>query len=69
MVTESLTGVEKELKQLMSLKKQDTLIALKDVTDNHDLMIITQYGNILRSPVSGIKSYGKSHSGRKIDKS
>jgi DNA gyrase subunit A len=42
------------------------LIALKDVTDNHDLMIITQFGNILRSPVSALRVMGRATQGVRL---
>jgi len=42
------------------------LIALKDVTDNHDLMIITQFGNILRSPVSALRIMGRATQGVRL---
>jgi DNA gyrase subunit A len=39
---------------------------LKDVTDNHDLMIITQFGNILRSPVSALRVMGRATQGVRL---
>jgi DNA gyrase subunit A len=47
-------------------EKTGTLIALKDVTDNHDLMIITQFGNILRSPVSALRVMGRATQGVRL---
>ncbi len=46
--------------------KTGSLIALKDVTDNDDLMIITQYGNILRSPVSALRVMGRATQGVRL---
>jgi len=36
------------------------------VTDNHDLMIITQFGNILRSPVSALRVMGRATQGVRL---
>jgi DNA gyrase subunit A len=47
-------------------EKTGPLIALKDVTDNHDLMIITQFGNILRSPVSALRVMGRATQGVRL---
>ena len=35
-------------------------------TDNHDLMIITQSGNILRSPVSALRVMGRATQGVRL---
>ena len=36
------------------------------MTDNHDLMIITQFGNILRSPVSALRVMGRATQGVRL---
>jgi DNA gyrase subunit A len=56
----------KGVKTINITDKTGTLIALKDVTDNHDLMIITQYGNILRIPVSGLRVMGRATQGVRL---
>ena len=56
----------KGVKTINITEKTGTLIALKDVTDNHDLMIITQFGNILRSPVSALRVMGRATQGVKL---
>ena len=56
----------KGVKTINITDKTGHLIALKDVTDNHDLMIITQYGNILRSPVSALRVMGRATQGVRL---
>jgi DNA gyrase subunit A len=56
----------KGVKTINVTEKTGSLIALKDVTDNHDLMIITQYGNILRSPVSALRVMGRATQGVRL---
>ena len=56
----------KGVKTINVTGKTGTLIALKDVTDNHDLMIITQFGNILRSPVSALRVMGRATQGVRL---
>jgi DNA gyrase subunit A len=56
----------KGVKTINVTEKTGFLIALKDVTDNHDLMIITQYGNILRIPVSGLRVMGRATQGVRL---
>jgi DNA gyrase subunit A len=56
----------KGVKTINITDKTGCLIALKDVTDNHDLMIITQYGNILRSPVSALRVMGRATQGVRL---
>ena len=56
----------KGVKTINITEKTGTLIALKDVTDNHDLMIITQFGNILRSPVSALRVMGRATQGVRL---
>lgn len=56
----------KGVKTINITEKTGKLIALKDVTDNHDLMIITQYGNVLRSPVSSLRVMGRATQGVKL---
>ncbi len=56
----------KGVKTINITEKTGYLIALKDVTDNHDLMIITQFGNILRSPVSALRVMGRATQGVRL---
>jgi DNA gyrase subunit A len=56
----------KGVKTINVTEKTGLLIALKDVTDNHDLMIITQFGNILRSPVSALRVMGRATQGVRL---
>jgi DNA gyrase subunit A len=56
----------KGVKTINVTEKTGDLIALKDVTDNHDLMIITQFGNILRSPVSALRVMGRATQGVRL---
>ena len=56
----------KGVKTINITDKTGTLIALKDVTNNHDLMIITQFGNILRSPVSALRVMGRATQGVRL---
>ena len=56
----------KGVKTINVTEKTGVLIALKDVTDNHDLMIITQFGNILRSPVSALRVMGRATQGVRL---
>jgi len=56
----------KGVKTINITGKTGELVALKDVTDNHDLMIITQAGNILRIPVSGIRLMGRATQGVRL---
>ena len=56
----------KGVKTINITEKTGSLIALKDVTDQHDLMIITQYGNILRCPVSSLRIMGRATQGVRL---
>ena len=56
----------KGVKTINVTEKTGLLIALKDVTDNHDLMIITQSGNILRSSVSALRVMGRATQGVRL---
>ncbi|TFG44565.1 MAG: DNA gyrase subunit A [Bacteroidia bacterium] len=56
----------KGVKTINITEKTGSLIALKDVTDKDDLMIITQYGNILRSPVSALRVMGRATQGVRL---
>ncbi len=56
----------KGVKTINITEKTGSLIALKDVTDNHDLMIITQSGNILRSPVLALRIMGRATQGVRL---
>jgi len=54
------------VKTINVTEKTGPLIALKDVTDSHDLMIITQFGNILRSSVSALRVMGRATQGVRL---
>jgi DNA gyrase subunit A len=56
----------KGVKTINITEKTGSLIALKDVSDNDDLMIITQFGNILRSPVSALRVMGRATQGVRL---
>ena len=56
----------KGVKTINVTEKTGSLIALKDVTDSHDLMIITQFGNILRSPVQALRVMGRATQGVRL---
>jgi len=56
----------KGVKTINITDKTGSLIALKDVTDSDDLMIITQYGNILRSPVLALRVMGRATQGVRL---
>jgi DNA gyrase subunit A len=56
----------KGVKTINITEKTGSLIALKDVTDNHDLMIITQLGNVLRLPVSSLRIMGRATQGVRL---
>ncbi len=56
----------KGVKTINITDKTGSLIALKDVSDNDDLMIITQLGNILRSPVSALRVMGRATQGVRL---
>ncbi len=56
----------KGVKTINITEKTGFLIALKAVTDKHDLMIVTQFGNILRIPVSRIRLMGRATQGVKL---
>jgi DNA gyrase subunit A len=56
----------KGVKTINITEKTGSLIALKDVSDTDDLMIITQYGNILRSPVSALRVMGRATQGVRL---
>jgi DNA gyrase subunit A len=56
----------KGVKTINITEKTGSLIALKDVSDNDDLMIITQFGNILRSSVSALRVMGRATQGVRL---
>jgi DNA gyrase subunit A len=56
----------KGVKTINITEKTGPLIALKGVTDNHELMIITQFGNILRSPVKALRVMGRATQGVRL---
>jgi DNA gyrase subunit A len=56
----------KGVKTINITDKTGSLIALKDVSDNDDLMIITQAGNILRSPVADLRVMGRATQGVRL---
>jgi DNA gyrase subunit A len=56
----------KGVKTINITDKTGSLIALKDVSDKDDLMIITQAGNILRSQVSDLRVMGRATQGVRL---
>ena len=56
----------KGVKTINVTEKTGKLIALKDVSDQNDLMIITQGGNILRIPVSALRVMGRATQGVRL---
>ena len=56
----------KGVKTINITEKTGNLIALKDVTDNDDLMIITQSGTTLRIPVSELRVMGRATQGVRL---
>lgn len=56
----------KGVKTINVTDKTGKLIALKDVSDQYDLMIITQAGNILRIPVSSLRVMGRATQGVRL---
>lgn len=58
--------MQKGLKQLTSPKKTGSLIAIKDVTDENDLMIINKSGITIRVGVSNIRLAGRATQGVKL---
>jgi DNA gyrase subunit A len=56
----------KGVKTINITDKTGKLIALKDVNDQYDLMIITQAGNILRIPVSALRVMGRATQGVRL---
>ena len=56
----------KGVKTINVTDKTGFLITLKDVSDKDDLMIITQAGNILRSPVSDLRVMGRATQGVRL---
>ena len=56
----------KGVKTINITDKTGSLIALKDVSDQDDLMIITQAGNILRSPISVLRIMGRATQGVRL---
>ncbi len=56
----------KGVKTISITEKTGLLIALKDVNDKNDLMIITQGGNILRIPVTMLRVMGRATQGVRL---
>ncbi len=56
----------KGVKTISITEKTGKLIALKGVSDQYDLMIITQAGNILRIPVSSLRVMGRATQGVRL---
>lgn len=56
----------KGVKTINITEKTGSLIALKSVNDHYDLMIITQFGNLLRSPVSALRVMGRATQGVRL---
>ncbi len=56
----------KGVKTINVTEKTGSLIALKDVNEQHDLMIITQAGNIVRLPVGSLRVLGRATQGVRL---
>lgn len=56
----------KGVKTINVTNKTGKLIALKDVSDLYDLMIITQAGNVLRIPVGSLRVMGRATQGVRL---
>lgn len=56
----------KGVKTINITDKTGFLVALKAVTDNNDLMIITQSGTVIRIPVSSLRVMGRATQGVRI---
>jgi DNA gyrase subunit A len=56
----------KGVKTINVTEKTGSLIALKDVSDKDDLMIITQAGNLLRCPVADLRVMGRATQGVRL---
>ncbi len=56
----------KGVKTINITEKTGYLVALKAVTDNNDLMIITQSGTVIRIPVSSLRVMGRATQGVRI---
>jgi DNA gyrase subunit A len=56
----------KGVKTINITEKTGSLITLKDVSDKDDLMIITQAGNLLRSPVADLRVMGRATQGVRL---
>ncbi len=56
----------KGVKTLSITEKTGQLVAIKNVTDNNDLMIINQSGITLRLPVDSIRIMGRATQGVKL---
>jgi DNA gyrase subunit A len=56
----------KGVKTISITDKTGKLIALKDVSDQYDLMIITQVGIVLRIPVSDLRVMGRATQGVRL---
>jgi DNA gyrase subunit A len=56
----------KGVKTINVTEKTGSLIALKDVNDENDLMIITHAGNIVRIPVSTLRLMGRATQGVRL---
>ena len=56
----------KGVKTINVTEKTGKLIALKDVNDKNDLIIITQAGNVVRLPVSSLRVMGRATQGVRL---
>ncbi len=56
----------KGVKTINVTEKTGKLIALKDVNDQNDLIIITQAGNVVRLPVSSLRVMGRATQGVRL---
>ena len=56
----------KGVKTINITQRTGHLVALKSVTDSNDLMIITQSGTVIRTPVESIRVMGRATQGVRI---
>ena len=62
MITELPIVVVKVLKPSVLPKRRVTLVAIKNVTDSDDLMIINKSGIAIRLAVDNLQCHGEGHS-------
>ena len=67
-IIESPTEEEKELKTINVTDKTGNLIALKNVTDENDLMVVNKSGITIRISVADLRQMGRATQGVRIIK-